>query len=127
MKREHRNWNDWDIFHESNTMKTDIVEKDGNYIMKVEIPGFEKEEIKAELVNDYLYIKANKKKQDQKTDANGTMIHQERFNHCSRRYYVGEGYDEDDFKAHFENGMLTIIFPDKRTEDQEKPREIQID
>ncbi|MDY3035051.1 MAG: Hsp20 family protein [Absicoccus sp.] len=127
MKREHHNWNDWDIFHESNNMKTDIVEKDGNFIMKVEIPGFEKDEIKVELVNDYLYIKANKKKQEQKTDTHGTMIHQERSNHCSRRYYVGEGYDEDDFKAHFENGMLTIIFPDKRTEDQEKPREIQID
>lgn len=54
MKRE-RNL---DLFHESNTMKTDIVEKDGNYIMKVEIPGFEKAEIHAELVNDYLYVRA---------------------------------------------------------------------
>lgn len=56
MKRE-RNL---DLFHESSTMKTDIVEKDGNYIMKVEIPGFEKAEIHAELVNDYLYVRAEK-------------------------------------------------------------------
>ena len=67
MKRE-RNL---DLFHESSTMKTDIVEKDGNYIMKVEIPGFEKAEIHAELVNDYLYVRAEKPDTEHKK---GTLI-----------------------------------------------------
>ena len=120
MKRE-RNL---DLFHESNTMKTDIVEKDGNYIMKVEIPGFEKAEIHAELVNDYMYVRAEKPDTEHKK---GTIIQRERSNRYSRRYYVGDGYNENDFKAHFENGILTIVFPDKKTEDQEKPREIKID
>ena len=76
------------------------------------------------MVNDYLYVRAEKPDTEHKK---GTIIQRERSNRYSRRYYVGDGYNENDFKAHFENGILTIVFPDKKTEDQEKPREIKID
>ena len=39
-------------------MRTDITEKDGNYIMEIELPGFKKEDIKAELKDGYLTISA---------------------------------------------------------------------
>ena len=39
-------------------MRTDIMEKDGNYLMEIELPGFKKEDIKSELQDGYLTITA---------------------------------------------------------------------
>ena len=41
-------------------MKTDIHEKDGNYMIAMELPGYAKEDIKADLKDGYLTITAHK-------------------------------------------------------------------
>ena len=40
-------------------MRTDIMEKDGNYILEIELPGFKKEDIRAELKDGYLTVSAD--------------------------------------------------------------------
>ena len=40
----------------SSIMKTDIHEKDGNYVVDVELPGYKKEDIGIDLKNGYLSI-----------------------------------------------------------------------
>ena len=49
-------------FENSSTqiMKTDIHDKDGNYIIEMELPGYAKEDIKADLKDGYLTITASK-------------------------------------------------------------------
>ena len=42
----------------SSIMKTDIHEKDGNYVVDVELPGYKKEDIGIDLKNGYLSISA---------------------------------------------------------------------
>ena len=42
----------------SDVMKTDIVEKDGNYEMSMELPGVKKEDIQMELKDGYLKVSA---------------------------------------------------------------------
>ena len=42
----------------SDVMKTDIVEKDGNYEMSMELPGVKKEDIQMELKDGYLKVTA---------------------------------------------------------------------
>ena len=39
-------------------MKTDVKEKDGNYEVDIDLPGFKKEDIKAKLENGYLTVSA---------------------------------------------------------------------
>ena len=124
MKRELRNWNvfpvfphlfdDWDanFFNDRRSMKTDVVKKDDNYEMKMEVPGFDKKDIQIELVDGYLCVSANKTSETNEKDDKGTIIRQERCgDSCSRRFYVGEGYKQEDFKASFKNGELTITLP----------------
>ena len=77
---------------ENNLMKTDIKEKDGNYLLDMDLPGYTKENIKAELDDGYLTISASKSENIEDKNANGNYIHQERFTgECSRSFYVGEG------------------------------------
>ena len=92
-------------------MKTDIKEEDGNVVVEIDLPGYEKEDIKVDLEDGYLTVKAekNEKKED---DKKGKYIRRERFmGMCSRSYYVGNSVKHEDIKANFKNGILTLTYP----------------
>ncbi len=89
-------------------MKTDIKEEDGNVVVEIDLPGYEKENIKVDLEDGYLTVKAEKdeKKED---DKKGKYLRRERYvGMCSRSYYVGNGVRHEDIKANFKNGILTL-------------------
>ena len=50
-------------------MKTDIREKDGQYLLEIEVPGFTKDDVKAELKEGYLTITADRKEPVERADA----------------------------------------------------------
>ena len=92
-------------------MKTDIKEEDGNVVVEIDLPGYEKDDIKVDLEDGYLTVKAekNEKKEDEKK---GKYIRRERFmGMCSRSYYVGNSVRHEDIKANFKNGILTLTYP----------------
>ena len=45
---------------------------------------------------------------------------------CSRSYYAGENVKEEDIKANFKNGILTIEFPKEATKRIEERKYIPI-
>ena len=103
-------------------MKTDIQEKDNNYILDMDLPGYEKEDIKAQLKDGYLTITAQKNTSNDDKDEKGKYIRRERYcGKWSRSFYVGDGIKEEDIKANFKNGILQLTFPKEvaRKEDEE--------
>ena len=108
---------------ERNLMKTDIREKKDRYMIDVDLPGFDKENIHLSLENGYLNISAKVNKEE-KHDDDEKIIHRERFyGECSRSFYVGDDITEEDINAEFKNGILKIVLPKK---DQErKAKEIK--
>ncbi len=97
-------------------MRTDVKELENGYEVKVELPGYKKEEIEAEVVNGYLNIHAehSEEKETGSTDERkeGRFIRRERYyGSCQRRFYVGENVTEKDIRANFEDGVLTIDVP----------------
>ncbi len=108
----------------SSIMKTDIHEKDGNYVVDVELPGYKKEDIGIDLKNGYLSISAKHETNETEKNEKGYVIHEERsFGSCSRSYYVGEYVKPEDIKAKFDNGILTLVIPntDKKQVEASKP------
>ena len=107
-------------------MKTDIKEKDGNYILEIDIPGYNKEDIQIELEEGYLTVTAKSNtKVDEEEDG---YIYKERFTgECSRSFYAGENIKEEDIKATFKNGTLVLTFPKEETKQLENKKIIQID
>lgn len=104
---------------ERNLMKTDIVEKKDKFILDIDLPGFEKENINLSLDNGYLNISAKVEKEDKKDDEK--LLRQERFyGECSRSFYVGEDIKEEEIEAKFKNGILKIEVPKKEIEDKSK-------
>jgi HSP20 family protein len=99
-------------YSENSLMKTDIRESDGSYEMDIDMPGFQKEDIKAELKEGYLTISASTKKNNDEKDENGKYIRRERYmGSCSRSFYVGSDVKQEDIKAKFENGILKLTVP----------------
>ena len=93
-------------------MKTDVHEKDGQYDMDIDLPGFKKEDIKVELHDGYLQVSAVKGLNEEEKDEKGKLIRQERYSGSMQRsFYVGESIKQEDVKAKFEQGVLKLSFP----------------
>ena len=98
----------------TNVMRTDVKEDENGYELHIELPGYQKEDVKAQLKDGYLTIQAEKNQNNDQKDEDGKFIRRERFyGSCSRSFYVGEGLTEEDIKAKFENGVLKIAVPKK--------------
>ena len=93
-------------------MKTDVHEKDGQYDMDIDLPGFKKEDIRVELHDGYLQVSAVKGLNEEEKDEKGKLIRQERYSGSMQRsFYVGESIKQEDVKAKFEQGVLKLSFP----------------
>ncbi len=117
-------------FENSSTqiMKTDIHDKDGNYIIEMELPGYAKEDIKADLKDGYLTITASKNETKEEKDAKGNCIRKERYTgSCNRSFYVGENVTQDDIKAAYKDGILALQVPKEVPKAIEEPKLITIE
>ena len=109
-------------------MKTDIQEKDDKYILDMDLPGYDKEDIKAQLKDGYLTISAQKNTSNDEKDEEGNYIRRERYcGKCSRSFYVGDSIKEEDIKASFNNGILELTFPKEVPQKEEEMKYITID
>lgn len=70
--------------------------------------------MKAELKDGYLTIQASSNTSKDEKDNDGRYIRRERYaGTCSRSFYVGDAVTQEDIKAKFENGTLTLDIPKK--------------
>mgnify|MGYP002620929686 CR=1 FL=1 len=104
-------------------MKTDVKDAGDHYELEMEMPGVEKENIKAELKDGYLTVTAQQNTNKDEKDNNGKYVHRERYTgQCSRSFYVGKDLEHEDIHAKYDNGVLTVTFPKeaKKKEPEEK-------
>ena len=95
-----------------NLMRTDIKETDEAFEIVIDLPGFAKENVTAELKEGVLTVAANTATESE--ESKGTYVRKERFTgRCSRSFYVGDDIEEADIKAKFDNGTLQITVPKK--------------
>lgn len=105
-----------------NQMKCDIYEKDGKYNIEIDIPGFDKNDIKVECDNGYLTISAEKKEEE--NDEGKNYIRRERRSGSfSRSFYVGD-IDADKIDAEFKKGTLKLVVP--KLDGKETKKQIEI-
>ena len=117
---------DDDFFHDSflgpkererfNLMKTDIKETDNSYLLDVDLPGYNKEDIKIDITDGYLTINA-KRNEEKEDKEDGKFLRRERFSgEATRSFYVGEDIEMDEVKASFKNGILSLEVPKENPE-----------
>ena len=131
--------NDFDLFDDffnddvffkgkkNNLMKTDIKEKKDKYLVDIDLPGYEKENIDLSLNDGYLQVHA-KVTNEVNDDEEEKYVRRERYvGECSRSFYVGDDIEEDDIEAEFKNGILKITIPKKeQIENKNEVKQIEI-
>ena len=106
-------------------MKTDVKETDEGYEVDVDLPGFSKDEIKLDLNNGYLTISTEK---SLNKENKGKMLRQERYvGTMQRSFYVGEAITEEDIRARYENGVLSLTIPKKEVKKVPEKKQILIE
>ena len=114
--------------HANNVMKTDVKDTDTGYEVDIDLPGFKKDEINAQLDNGYLTISAAKGLDKDEKDKKGKYIRKERYaGAMSRSFYVGEGVTQEDIKAKYEDGILRLSVPKKEAKAVENKKYIAIE
>ena len=112
----------------SRMMKTDVKETDEGYEVDVDLPGFNKDEIKLELNSGYLTISTEKSLNKENKENKGKMLRQERYvGTMQRSFYVGGSITEEDIKAKYENGVLSLMIPKKEARKVPEKKQILIE
>ena len=116
-------------------ISSDIKELADGYQIEMELPGFAKEEVKAQLKDGYLTITAehsaeNKEEnneESQKKEAVKYIRRERYYGKCQRSFFVGKNVTEEDINAKFENGILTMYVPKDVTKPQVEEKFITIE
>ena len=139
--RNHGFWRD--PFEEFNTMfpaffdngnlensfagfKTDVMEKDGNYVLQAELPGFNKEDITVDLKDDILTISASHKEEKNEEDEKTRYIRKERHSASYSRSFRVANVTHEDIKAAYNNGVLEVTFPKREALPEKETKKIEI-
>ena len=89
--------------------KCDIYEKDDNYYIEMDAPGFNKDDMKIEADKGYLTIALAKEETNH--DEGKNYIRRERnVSEYQRSFFIGE-VDPSKIKASFKDGAITVIVP----------------
>ncbi len=114
--------------HADRLMKTDVHEHEDHYEVDIDLPGFAKDEITIELNNGYLTVSAAKGLDKDENDKKGKLIRQERYAGAMQRsFYVGEDLTEEDVKASFKDGVLSLCLPKKEAKAVPEKKTIMIE
>lgn len=112
----------------SHLMKTDVKETDGGYVVDIDLPGFQKDEIQMHLDKGYLVVSAAKGLDKDEKNEDGRYVRRERYaGSMSRSFYVGDAVTEDDIHPRYENGILTFTLPKKEKRVVEEKKRISIE
>ena len=100
-------------------MKCDVYEKDGLYNIEMDIPGFNKEDIKIECNEGVLTITAEKAEEEENDESKKDYRKERVYNKTSRSFSFAD-IDEDAIKAEFKNGTLLLTIPKKEKVETKK-------
>ena len=103
-------------------LKTDIRETENAYILECDLPGFAREDVRAEIKNGYLTIRAERSSESKNEGEN--YLRRERTSGVFTRTFDLEGIDSEAITASFKNGVLTMELP-KAKEKAERVLEIK--
>lgn len=109
-------------------MKTDVKETDNTYELAIDLPGFKKEDVHAQLKDGYLTISATQNANNDEQDENGKYLRRERYSgSVSRSFYLGDTIEQEDIHAKFEDGILKLSIDKKDMQALKEPSYIAIE
>lgn len=102
-------------------MPLDAYEKDGEYVLKFDIPGADRDKIDVEVEDRVLTVKVERSMED--TVGANWMLRERPTGVHSRQVRLGDSLDSSSVSAGYNDGTLTISIP---VREEAKPQKIAI-
>jgi len=96
---------------EQTVCKTDIRDDGTSFVLEMEMPGFDKENIHIDIKGEYLTVSAKKVTETNETE--GKYIRRERYSGEFTRSFDISTVDTDNIGAEYKNGILSLTLPKK--------------
>jgi HSP20 family protein len=103
----------------------DIEEKDGNYLVRADLPGMKKSDIHVELRDGYLTLRGERKSEHEENKDNYHRI-ERTYGTFERSFRVPEGLSEKDIHAKYKDGVLELTIPTPKVEEP-KTTEVKVE
>jgi HSP20 family protein len=103
-------------------LEVDIDERDDEFVVRAETPGFGPDEINVETSGRLLTIKAEKQEKKKGKKGNGA-VEQETYRSFFRSITLPDGVQRDKIEAKYRNGLLEVHIPKS---DEAKPKRIAV-
>lgn len=97
-------------------MPVDLVERDAEFVVTVDLPGFEKEDVDVRVTDHTLHVEADHK--ETLDEGNAEYIRHERRHESMRQAIrLPEDVDKENVEARMQNGVLTVTVPKLEVEE----------
>jgi HSP20 family protein len=93
--------------------QVDIFETNGQIMVRVDLPGLSKEDVKVEVADDVLRIHGERRT-EKKEERTGYYLNERSFGSFYRSIPLPEGVDTNKASASFRNGVLEVTMPAPR-------------
>lgn len=122
--RDLASWNPRSMLSLASAFPTvEMVEEKDKYIVKVDTPGMEKEDIRISIADNTLQLRGEVRQEEEREDRN--FIYSERvYGAFSRDIPLPSAVNADQVRATVKNGVLTIELPKSK---EAMPKEIKVE
>jgi HSP20 family protein len=101
----------------------EVTQRDGNFVVRAELPGLRTEDVKVEITDGALVIEGERKVEHDKTKG-GIHVTERRYGKFLRAIPLPDSAKVDEARAKYENGVLEVTLPAE--DERSKRREIPI-
>lgn len=98
-----------DMAQSFSTFRTDVIDEGDKYVLKAELPGFQKEDIKIDIEGSYLTISAQHS--DETEEKKDNYVRRERRYGSFARSFDISDIKSNDITADYTSGILSLNLP----------------
>jgi HSP20 family protein len=112
----------WSQRGEGFPLPLDLIEEEGQYIVKASMPGVEPDQVEITLTDNILTIKGESKRESEDKQSN-YHVRERHYGSFVRQISLPMGVDAENVEATHENGVLTLRLPKSEAS---KPKKISV-
>jgi len=102
----------------------DLMQREGNLVVRAELPGLKPEDVKLEITDDAIVLQGERN-DEREENRGGLHVTERRYGRFYRAIPLPDGAKTDDARAKFENGVLEITVPTQELKSNRREIPIQ--
>lgn len=117
-----RDWLDGEKEIATYSPRVDVTENKESFVVRAELPGLKKEDVKLSLENNVLTL-SGEKRYEEKRDEENYHLRESRYGKFERSFRLTDNIDRSKIAAEYKDGILSITLPKTK---EAQPKEIAI-